>query len=150
MLDLDHLGLLTSHDVTLFDASQSPIATTNVPAGTVAPLDGGFRFAPITPIFLAPGTYSVIAYGTNSIGGAASDGYGDGGGLPSGDVNHAGFDPFQFTSDPSPAFPTGGDGGNHSSASFHYDLGNTAIPEPASLALLGGVALAGLARRSKR
>ena len=119
-----------------------------VPAGTAAPLDTGFRFTSLaSPIFLAPGNYSVVAYGTNASGG---DPYGDGGGFPTnGNVSDIRFDPFQFTTNTSPTYPNAGGSGNHSSASFRYDLGNT-TPEPGSLCLLGAGILAAVARRPRR
>ena len=150
VLDIGQDGLVNSHDVTLFKIG-GPIATVNIPAGTGATLNSGFRFEPITPIFLVPGTYAVLAYGTNTNGG---DGYGDGGGTPTGANNVSEstilgaprFDPYQFTTDASPIFPAepgNGDSNNHSSASFLFDVGNTTIPEPTSLAVLslGGLAL---------
>lgn len=151
-------GLLDSHTVTFFtinsgaggaNANVTPItgASVTVPAGTAAPLTSGFRFANLAaPIFLAPGNYSVIAYGMNS----TTDRYGDNGGLPTGgNVSDIRFDPYQFTANTSPAYPNAGDTGNHSSASFLYDLGNT-TPEPGSLGLLGIFGAAALVSRSRR
>ena len=146
------LSLSASHSVTLFsisppgqsNPSNTPLATTTVPAGTVAPYDSGFRFAPITPIFLAPGNYAVIAYGLDN----GNEGYGDGGSrLASTNANDLNFDPYQFTSAASPAFPGGGDGNDHNGASFHFNAGNT-TPEPGSLTLLA--AGGGLAARRRR
>jgi hypothetical protein len=151
-------GLAKAHAVTLFtinsgagaaNASVTPVAggSATVPASTAAPLDTGIRFTSLTaPIFLAPGNYSVVAYGLNVTGG---DPYADGGTFPAnGNITDIRFDPFQFTAAASPTYPTQGDGGNHSSASFRYDLGNT-TPEPGSVAPLAVGAL-GLTRRRRR
>ena len=145
--------LLDSHPVTLFSintpgpgATATPLAggSVTIPAGLSDPSQ--FVYEPLAnPLFLPAGNYAVIAYGTNT----ARDGYGDGGGLPAGpNVTHGGFDPYQFTSAGSPAFPPSGDINNHSSASLIYNVGNTA-PEPASLVLfaMGGVGLFFVARR---
>jgi autotransporter-associated beta strand protein len=65
-------GLATSHIVTLF-SNQTAVASVTVPAGTAAPLNDGFRFAPLgTPVFLTAGQYAVFAYQMSS-----NDPYGD-------------------------------------------------------------------------
>jgi hypothetical protein len=143
-------GLLTGHSVTLFQInSGAGTATTNVtaitggsvfvPNGTTGTLVDGFRFTDLAaPLFLAPGDYSVIAYGLNSSG---LDPYGDNGGLPVGpNVTDISFDPFEFTTDNSPAYPTGGAVADFSSASFLYT-----VPEPSTFALLGLGLLSALA-----
>src|SRR5206468_972392 len=131
------------------NASVTPIVGggVTVPAGTAAPLDSGFRFTSLSSgVFLAPGNYSVVVYGLNVSGG---DPFGNGGGFPAnGNVTDIRFDPFQFTANTSPSYPTQGDTNNHSSASFRYDLGNT-LPEPGSLAGLVVAAAAGLLVRRR-
>ena len=121
-------GLAAAHTVTLFSldkvgagAKATPIAggSTTVPAGTAAPLDSGFRYAALpAPIDLEPGTYAVIGYGFDD-----NDEPGLGGGLPlpALGVSDANFDPYQFVTAASPAFPTGGDNTSHSSASFRFE-----------------------------
>jgi len=150
-------GLANSHTVTLFintsgmgtTTTASPITggSTLVPSGTTASLNSGFRFSSLaSPLFLAAGNYSVVLYGMNVSGG---DAFGNGGGFPSGgNVTDIRYDPFQFTTNTSPAYPGPGDANNHSSASFDYDLGNT-TPEPGSLALIGLGLLPLLTRRRK-
>jgi hypothetical protein len=140
--DNDDDGLITGHAVTLFQinsgagaANADVTAITGgsvfVPSGTSATLVDGFRFTDLAaPLFLAPGDYSVIAYGLNSSG---LDPYGDNGGLPVGpNVTDINFDPFEFAPDSSPAYPTGGAAVDFSSASFLYT-----VPEPSTFALLG-------------
>ena len=125
-------GLVNSHVVTLFSiaslgnnpaATPVPGGSVTVPSGTAATLDTGFRFVSLPiPLYLTPGYYAVIAYGLNSSGG---DPYGDNGGLPAAgnNITPYGFDPYQFTGNVSPVFPSGGDANNHSSASFHFTNG---------------------------
>jgi PEP-CTERM motif len=152
VFDFGSDGLVNSHVVTLFSIGSlgaNPPATpitggsVTIPAGTGATLDSGMRFENLAgSIYLPAGDYSVIAYGLNSAGG---DPYGDNGGLPSGgNITHFGFDPYQFTANVSPAFPTGGDGNNHSSASFQF-VNGPVVPEPATVTLsmlgLGGLLL---------
>jgi lysophospholipase L1-like esterase len=136
--DYQNNGLASAHTVTLFSlnklgtgATATPISggSVIVPAGISATLDNGFRFKPFAnPLHLAPGNYAAVAYGMNS-----NDPYGDGGNIPAGvpGVIHGGFDSFQFTTNVSPAFPTGGDGNNHSCVSFHF-ASNDLPPKPAS------------------
>lgn len=147
-------GLVNSHDVTLFSitgsgvtpAPENELSTVNVPSGTAATLNSGFRFEPITPIFLPAGNYAVVVYGFNVSGG---DPFGNGGGTPSGPVVAGiNFDPFEFTSNTNPAFPGNGDTNNHSSTSFIYNAGNT-TPEPASLSLIGISGAALMVRRRR-
>jgi hypothetical protein len=120
-------GLARSHAVTLFrldklgaGAVATPVegGSVLVPAGSDAVLDNGFRFAPLAaPLALSRGFYAVVAYGLDQ-----DDPYGDGGNVPLSDtgVRAANFDVYQVTDQASPAFPTGGDGNDHSAASFRY------------------------------
>ena len=121
-------GLAAAHTVTLFSldktgagATATPVAggSTVVPAGTAAPLEAGFRFAALPePVTLAVGTYAVVAYGLN-----ADDLPGDGGGLPlpATGVADAEFDPYEFVTQASPAYPGGGDPNGHANASFRFE-----------------------------
>ncbi len=121
-------GLSVAHAVTLFSldkigagAKGTPVpgGSITVAAGTVAPLDTGFRYAPLAaPIELAPGNYAVVAYGMND-----KDRTGDGGGLPlpATGVTDAHFDPYQNVVAASPAFPNTGDTNSHSNASFRFE-----------------------------
>ncbi len=120
-------GLARAHTVTLFKldkaglgALATPVVggSVSVPQGTSAPLEAGFRFAPLAqPILLEKGLYAVVAYGLD-----AADPYGDGGNVPlaSTGVRHLDFDVFQGTESQSPTFPANGDGNQHSAASFRY------------------------------
>lgn len=106
VFDLNGDGLVASHDVTLFkinsgagaaNANVSAITggSINIASGTGASLESSFRFQSlVNPIYLAPGDYSVIAYGLDK----SRDPYGEGGQLPTGgNVSDTSFTPFQFT-----------------------------------------------------
>jgi hypothetical protein len=54
-------GLTQTHDVGLWTAAGTLIASTTVPAGTAAPLDGFFRVQSVTPFILPAGNYVVAA-----------------------------------------------------------------------------------------
>ncbi|WP_228008427.1 PEP-CTERM sorting domain-containing protein [Microcystis aeruginosa] len=157
VFDLGGNGLVDPHDVTLFkinsgagaaNANVSAITggSVNIASGTGASLESSFRFKALTnPIYLAPGNYSVIAYGLKKFG----DPYGEGGQLPTGgNVSNIGFTPFQYVTASSPAYPSSGDANTAlSSASFRYNLGNTtSVPEPS--AILGLLALGTLGAAS--
>lgn len=115
-------GLNASHVVTLFH-NETAVASVTVPAGTAAPLMGGFRFQPLSsPVFLPAGTYAVVTYqldGSN----AGNDPYGEN--------NASGFNGggnvspadgiYQFTTTGSPLYPNNVAGGyDFQSASFTY------------------------------
>src|ERR1700722_19914751 len=74
-------GLVTAHAVTIFsdiNGAYSPVAgaSVTVPAGTNAPLTGGYRFQPLlAPVVLVPGNYAIVAYQMNGY--TASDPYED-------------------------------------------------------------------------
>ena len=59
-------GLAASHQVSLWTTGGTVLASTTVPAGTGAPLSGGFRYNPITSVVLAPGTYVVAGKSTST------------------------------------------------------------------------------------
>jgi hypothetical protein len=166
VFDLNGDGLVASHDVTLFkinsgagaaNANVSAITggSVNIASGTGASLASSFRFKALTnPIYLAPGDYSVVAYGLNKLG----DPYGEGGQIPAGgNVSNINFIPFQFTTASSPAYPNaGGLGdllGELSGASFRYNLGNTttaAVPEPGTILGLVTVGVLGALSRQRK
>ncbi len=134
-------GLAEAHVVTLFaldklglnpgaGATPVPDGSVTVPAGTGAPLEGGFRFAALPKaVDLPAGKYAVIAYGMSD----TKDPYGEGGNVPySGTgMSDGGFSPFQVVDAASPAFPTGGDQKPHASTSLRFTS-----PEPAFLRIL--------------
>jgi len=164
VFDLNGDGLVASHDVTLFkinsgagaaNANVSAITggSINIASGTGASLESSFRFQSlVNPIYLAPGDYSVVAYGLSKTPGG--DPYGEGGQLPTGgNVSNIAFTPFQYTSASSPAYPNSGDNNTAlSSASFRYNLGNTTTtPEPGTiLGLVTVGALGALSRQRKQ
>ncbi len=54
-------GLVTAHDVGIFDLCGTLRASGTVAAGTSSPLNGGYRYVSITPVVLAAGTYRIGA-----------------------------------------------------------------------------------------
>jgi hypothetical protein len=60
--DLDDNGFLVSHDVGLYSAStQSLLASTTLAAGTAAPLEAGFRYNALgSTALLTPGQYVIV------------------------------------------------------------------------------------------
>jgi Domain of unknown function (DUF4082)/PEP-CTERM motif len=60
-------GLLTSHQVGIWNTAGLLLASANVPAGTSGSLDGLFRYTPLgTPYNLSAGTYRIGAVYTQS------------------------------------------------------------------------------------
>lgn len=60
--DAEDPGLLSSHEVGIFDAtSQALLLSGVVPAGTTAPLQNGFRWLSIAPVTLPAGSYVIAA-----------------------------------------------------------------------------------------
>ncbi len=120
-------GLRNEHTVTLFalerfgspQGEPVPGGSTTIPRGTIAPLEAGYRYAPLpATIELSPGKYAVVAFGLDTL-----DPPADGGGIPLAitGVADANFDPFQFIDAASPAFPATGDANEHANASFRYE-----------------------------
>jgi hypothetical protein len=71
--DAEDPGLLSAHEVAIYDAdSRTRLVSGWIPAGSAAPLRGDFRWIPIAPTTLAPGSY-VIAAGMPGSGGASFD-----------------------------------------------------------------------------
>lgn len=128
MYDSNADGLKAAHTVTLFSvdklgmgAKGTPVVggSVTVPAGKVGAFEGGFRYAPLpAPVTLEPGNYAVVAYGLS-----ADDLPGDGGGLPlpATGIGDGQFDPYEFVSAASPAYPSGGDGNLHANASLRFE-----------------------------
>jgi len=144
-------GLALSHQVGLWNASGTLLATATISAGTVAPLVGQFRTVGIGAVVLTAGESYTIGGHTSA--GAAGD------------------DPFYFNApyalDPSIAYagavysnftpsfgrPTQGSGATSGffGPSLSVAPNVTATPEPATLALVGGGLLvlgAGARRRA--
>ena len=125
VFDYQGNGLNAAHTVTLFTTllgNQVPLASVTVPAGTSAVLGNGFRFMPLaTALTLTPGSYSIISYQMN--GNAGSDPYCEGnvsGFNAVGNVGDAGFSPYEFVTNGSPAYPSGGANVNFACVSFTY------------------------------
>lgn len=60
--DAEDPGLLSSHEVGIFDAtSRALLVRGTIPAGTAAPLYNGFRWLPIPSVTLPAGSYVIAA-----------------------------------------------------------------------------------------
>ncbi len=54
-------GLANSHTIGIWAANGTLLASTTIPAGTVAPLVDGYRYMPITPVLISPGAYPIAS-----------------------------------------------------------------------------------------
>jgi hypothetical protein len=147
--DATGTGLITSHNVGIFDSVGNPLASTTVASGTVDPLTGQFRYAAITPLTLAAGqTY--IAAATN---GGLSDAFMYG---TTGTITGFSADPsvtlvngnalFLYQGDNTLRFPTNSSGYVvYGGPNFQFDV---LVPEPGAAGLL--IAAFGLAVFRKR
>ena len=52
-------GLVNSHAVGIWAANGTLLASTTIPAGTIAPLVDGYRYMPITPVLIPPGAFPI-------------------------------------------------------------------------------------------
>lgn len=108
--------------------------------GAAGTLEGGYRYLDITDLTLPVGNYSIVAYGYSATENNGNTGLGDsapttnGGGLIT-------FGDSRWNS--STAFPTNGDTGFYLAGSFTFE----AVPEPASLGMIGLAGVALLRRR---
>lgn len=138
-------GLADSTQVGLWLATGGePLATAIIPAGTDALLDGFFRFVPISPIVLTPGTEYIV--GSSSPGELATSFWGDNGVVdPWVTVIEA-----RYSSEWSGfAFPELTDSNSAGGALLGANLRITPVPLPAGLWLFGG-GLTGLAAWVRR
>jgi hypothetical protein len=156
-------GLLTSHQVALYQltgpgiSSPTLLQSVTVPAGTAADLsDGpypnssggnnGFRYEALTtPIVLTPGLeYGVAAYGLG--GSAGEDPYGN---IDAGTVGpDLTFLDEMLDTSGGAGYPSQSLGNSYfGAASFAY---SAAVPEPASIGLVGMAAAAVMIRRRRR
>ena len=146
LYDLNANGLSGSHEVGLWTGSGTLLTTATVPAGTGATLADSFRYVMISPLILNPGSYVVGALNQ------ATDTYV---GLATGFVAdpRISFTTGRFTFSPALVFPNGLDNMSPSifGPNLRIDAPTAAVPEPASLSLLGA-GLFGLAagRRTRR
>jgi hypothetical protein len=129
-------GLTQTHDVGLWTAAGTLIASTTVPDGTAAPLDGFFRVQSVTPFILPAGDYVVAA--------------------ETGDENYT-YDPTGFSTipqvsflndlyilSPTLAFPDSNIEGTIGYFGANVHVGNE-VPDAASSIMLLSMGLAGLA-----
>lgn len=146
-------GLLNPHDAGIFDSTGALVPGTfvTVPSGTGAPLISQFRYVDISPVLLGPGTYQIGALFV------VADPNDDGVIFPTSGLSGFATDPLisfvesTFASGAvltNPLAPGGG------ATDFGYFGPNfiltAAIPEPATIALLGAVLLGFAAQRRRR
>jgi hypothetical protein len=62
LYDLGNDGLVNPHAVAIWTSTGTQLVQTTIPAGTPGKLIDGYRYLPITPFILAPGTYTIGAY----------------------------------------------------------------------------------------
>lgn len=151
VFDADALGLAESHDVGLWDASGTLLASLTVPSGTAAPLDssGKFRYvllgSPVTlPVATGYRVGAVMIVGTgdelfyNQVGLSSAPGVS----YVNGAFANNGINTLSF---PSSTFASGFSGG-----SFVVGSASTA-PEPGTLVLVAlGVTMGAMAGRRRK
>jgi hypothetical protein len=139
-------GFQNEHTVTLFGAGGTVLASLTLPAGTVDPLTGSFRYEAITPVTLTPGITYLLAGTTGD-----TDPYTENDDICGFTINPRftiGPDAGRFADNTPPGFF---DPDQHYSDYMIYagpNLDGANVPEPGSLALLGagGVGLMFLSR----
>ncbi len=141
--DVNGDGLNVSHAVGIWDSNGNLLASTTVAAGSVAPLDGGFRFSSISTLALTAGSI----YFVGSVNGLDDDGWLQ--------------DPLSITAASeitylSRQYQVSGGGlvfpdlvGSGKTGYFGANFEFNAIPEPGTLVRLGSglIGLAGAVRR---
>jgi hypothetical protein len=137
-------GLAESHDLGLFSSGGALLASATIPSGTSGTLIDQFRYVSIAPIWLLAGsTYRIGAVYTSGLDALVFPGFGAT--VVSTNPSISYLDS-RFAVSGTLANPTlsGGQGGY-----FGPNLNGTAVPEPATLALMGA-GLAALYRRRRR
>lgn len=139
-------GLISAHDVGLWNNLGTLLATTTVQAGTLSALSGGFRYETVTPFSIGPGTYRV---GALFLDGSDPNFFGGDGILSS--IAGVTYSSGAYAGGGALADPTSTGGPSPSYIGGNLLLATAAVPEPATWAMMiGGFGLIGGSMRRRK